>query len=110
MSKMAKLLSKPYPMPVWEKYDMKDMDKYYQDQEKTFSAIPRDKLLQFPVADGYAFYYIVSLSPLVLQHIAYMDAWEIPAPYIRGLRTQDAVEQIEHRKKINEYFKKAKKS
>jgi hypothetical protein len=82
---MAKLLSTPYPFPRYER----DFESYRKMADEALNAIPKGKLISFPVADGYAYYFVVSLSPLVLQHIDYMDGYEISPAYIRGLRKSD---------------------
>jgi len=102
---MAKL-GTPYPFPKWEDYP--DYKEYYKASDKALDEIPQDKLIQFPIADGYAFYYVKSLSPLTLQHIPYSDAWEIPYAHIRGLRKSDILAQIRYRKQLAELCFKQK--
>ena len=98
---MAKL-GKPYPFPEpnytlpWEEDRKK--------QEDALAAIPQDRIYSYPHADGQALYYIESLKPPVLRHIAYGDAWELPAAHIRGLRTQDLERAIERAKIIWKLF------
>jgi len=78
---MAKLLDTEYPLPSyldgWDAHD------------EAFEAIPADRIFSYPHADGYANYYIVSEKPLILQHIPYGDAWQLPYAHIRGLRLSD---------------------
>jgi len=47
------------------------------------------KVVTFPFADGFAYYFIKSERPLILQHIPYGDAYQIPAAHLRGLRLED---------------------
>jgi len=50
-------------------------------------------VLQFPVADGHAFYVVMKEKPLTLQHIPFSDAWQIPAAHVRGLTLRDVRDQ-----------------
>ena len=52
------------------------------------------RLLKFPVADGYAVYRIVSVKPLTLAHIDYMDAWSIPGAHLRGITLASVKEEL----------------
>ncbi len=64
---------------------------------KSRQAAAEDKaagiVLQFPVADGHAFYVVVKEKPLTLQHIPFGDAWRIPAAHVRGLTLRDVRDQ-----------------
>lgn len=53
-----------------------------------------EPVLSFPVADGYALYFVKSRNPLVLQHIPYLDAYQIPLAHIRGLTEADVDAQV----------------
>jgi hypothetical protein len=48
---------------------------------------------KFPMADSYAFYEIVSVQPLQLRWIPYMDKWKAPKYAIRGLRSEDIYDE-----------------
>jgi len=50
-------------------------------------------VLQFPVADGHAFYVVVKDKPLTLQHVPFGDGWQIPAAHVRGLTLRDVRDQ-----------------
>ena len=103
---MAKLLETEYPFPKHSDYPVNGYNKqYFIDADKAFDEIPEDKVISFSVADGLANYYIVSLEPLVLQLIPYMDAYEIPYAHIRGLRKEDVLRHIEYKKRLNKLFK-----
>ncbi len=95
---MAQLHPKPYP--GFERKDGEDYREYSLRTSKLFdelvdaaSKLPAGaqpgKILQWPYADGYAFYSIKSVKPFVLQHIPFGDAWRIDAATIRGLRVSD---------------------
>lgn len=90
---MAQLLETEYPMPAMPTSNG-DWDKWIKDSEKELEKIPADKLLKFPVADGYACYYVKSLRPLVLQHIPFLDNYYVPYAHIRGLREKDVERMI----------------
>jgi len=96
---MAKLLKTKYPFPKYEDYG-KNFTRYFNDSDEALSKIPVEKLYSYPVADGHAYYYIVSLSPLTLQHIDYMDGWELPDAHIRGLRQKDVLRAIDMNKSL----------
>lgn len=99
---MAKLLKSAYPLPHYSNYVSKngyvDYERWHKEAKEALDAIPTEKLFYYPVADGYAYYYIVSLSPLVLQHINYSDGWELPPAHIRGLRKEDILWFIDREK------------
>jgi len=58
------------------------------------------RLLSFPVADGYAYYLVVSEVPLELEFVPAWDDWQIPEPYIRGLNIEDVRERVAHDRAI----------
>lgn len=84
---MARVLRSEYPMPNYNEFH--DWNKYVKACDDALSAIPKDRLYHYPYADGQAYYYVVSFTPLVLQHIPYMDAWKLPEAHLRGLRLKD---------------------
>jgi len=95
-------LGKDYPFPTFE--DFPDWKDYGREADKAFSKIPEDRVIEFPVADGTACYYVGSLKPLVLRHIPAWDMYEIPIAHIRGLRTEDVEQMIARKKAFNELF------
>ena len=103
---MAKLLAGEYPFPKYDDYGNRRFDDYLVDSQKALDAIPVDKLFYQYVADGNAYYYVVSLTPLVLQHIDYLDGYHLPIPYIRGLRKADVLAFIESTKQLQRIFSK----
>ena len=97
-------LGKEYPFPKYENFqDWKEFDKA---QNEAFEKIPKDRIIEFPVADGYACYYIGSLDPLVLRFIPCYDQYQIPMAYIRGLRKADIEQMIARKKAFEEIFTK----
>lgn len=94
---MAKL-GNPVPMPSL--FDGRDLRAVLADQDKALEALeqaakeatpenPTGALLRFPWADGYALYLVASVRPLVLRHVPYGDAWQIPQAHVRGLTLAD---------------------
>jgi len=51
-------------------------------------------VIQFPVADNYARYQVMSDKPLVLRHLGYMDGYSVDAATIRGLRLSDVQQMV----------------
>jgi hypothetical protein len=100
---MAKLAKGCYP----GHWDYKNYEQYavYETRTKAMlDAIPEK--VRFPVADGYAFYAVISRKPLTLQFIPYQDAWEIPDAYVRGLRLQDVDNLLNRESVIKGLFSK----
>ena len=62
------------------------------------------KVLKFPVADGYAHYYVKSLKPAVLQYIPFCDNYKADPALIRGLNAKDIGQRIEQAKRFAALF------
>jgi hypothetical protein len=103
---MAKLLATPFPFPQIGK----DFDKGYKEQCEALDKIPAGRCIKFPVADGYANYYIYSFSPPVLQFIDFLDGYEIPDAHIRGLREADLREMVRRDESFRKLFSKQLKN
>ena len=85
---MARLLNYSYCLPEL----VHDHSKSWRDSEheKAFEKLCAERqVISFPFADSFAWYLVVKLKPLTLQHIDYSDGWHVPYPMIRGLRTGD---------------------
>ena len=95
---MAKLLDTEYKLTT-------DCVDNWEQHAKEFDAIPTDRIFSHPYADGRAYYYIVTEKPLVLQHIPYGDAWQLPYAHIRGLRLSDIQAKRKWDKGMAELFK-----
>lgn len=78
----------------------------YADSKKALDAIPKNRLLSFGVADGYAYYYVRSFRPLVLQHVPYLDGYRADPALIRGLTPDDAEQRIDFALKMQKLFGK----
>lgn len=85
---MAKLLAKPYPGEFGFRPGETSAE-YFSRTGELEKAIPWDRVMTFPVADGRACYLVVSEKPFTLQHIPVGDAWQIDYAHIRGLRLED---------------------
>lgn len=110
---MARLDKRPAP-GHWSEYDLKtaqltccgDFKEHMRKEKASLDALissshgarPNGECLNFiwssPVADGQAMYRVTSTAPLVLQHIPYGDAYQVPAPMIRGLRLADIQKDV----------------
>jgi hypothetical protein len=116
---MAQLHRDPYPGD-WEKHEKESWDAYDRRCEAMLESIrlkaekrPDDQvvdgLLKFPVADGHAYYAVVSEKPLVLQHVPYGDGYCVSTSKIRGLRLQDVKFQLEAERELEKLFSKPSK-
>lgn len=94
-------LAKPYKFP---KFDVSNFEDYEKKSDEAFDAMGENNLVRFPAGDGYAFYFIKSRKPLVLQHVPYGDAWQLPAAYIRGLTLRDVDAMIYREQALRELF------
>jgi hypothetical protein len=90
--------SVPWPqMPILKKgMDHQEFSKRWKEfddaEAKAWNDLNRKHkkdIVYFPVADGHAYYLIVSRKPLVLKHIPYLDGYAEHPAFIRGLRLQD---------------------
>lgn len=79
-----------------------DLKKYLKDngynEEHTGTSI------NFPFADGYAEYMVMSLNPVQLVHIPVWDAWEYP--YVERLTKMDIEEKIKQQISLSKLFPK----
>lgn len=104
---MATLL--PYPVDGFAKLPDEDFDTYLARTDRLLKdlldrakTLPDGELvgtvLSFGVADGKAMYLVVKTKPLTLQHIPYLDAYQIPDAHLRGIRLDDVKKQREFSK------------
>jgi hypothetical protein len=94
---MARLHNKPFP-GKWDKKPGESYQEYSNRTSALEAAIPWDRVMSFPVADGKACYFVKSEKPLVLQHIPLGDAYQIPDAHLRGLRPADWKKQKQFHK------------
>ena len=64
----------------------------------------RGEVVYFPRGDGAACYVVFKTNPCSLIHINTGDAWMIPEPYMRGLRSKDLREQVAADKRMAALF------
>lgn len=83
---MAKIYSPPASISV-PQFDWQNQEKYREDEKKFIenltSFVKRRKkgdligrIIQFPVADGYAQYMVAGLKPVELIHLPLMDGYQ----------------------------------
>lgn len=63
-------------------------------------------LVAFPWADGHAIYRVSKDKPLLLQHVPYGDAWQVPYSQIRGMRRADIIDQLDRARRMKILFAK----
>jgi len=101
---MAKLLSTP-AVGEWNKLDHESFSEY---MKRTGEEIKRlqntEKVIMFPVADGYAYYVVVSEKPLTMQWVPYGDRWQVHPALIRGLTLKEVKGIIAREKAMRELF------
>jgi hypothetical protein len=90
----------------WKYKDGESWEDYDARCKAMLDAIPKDKILRFPIADGQALYFIEKMKPLTLQHIPYGDAWHIPGAHMKGLTAADAERMIDWGQKMSALFAK----
>jgi hypothetical protein len=61
-------------------------------------------ILSFPIADGKALYLVAKAQPLTLTPIPFMDGYQIPDAYIRGLTLDDVRDQVKRAKAMAALF------
>jgi hypothetical protein len=101
---MAKLSNKTYPMPE----QTQDWQKWITESEKALAEIPEDRLFFTGYADGNAYYFVESFKPLILQHVPYLDAWELPYAHIEGLSASDVKNTINANKSWKKFLNTCK--
>ena len=86
----------------------KDCDTYIKDiqgfAKKFGKGKYKGKLINFPVADGYASYVILSLKPVKLIHINVMDGYHFQ--YVHRLTAKDIIEEFEYKERLAKAFEK----
>ena len=68
----------------------------------------RGAILQFQVADGYAYYAVTKMKPLTITLIPWSDAYQIPEAHIRGININDVRAQLDRTRNIKSLFPKGK--
>jgi hypothetical protein len=90
----------------WEFKQGESFEVYEKRTDALLKAIPADKIISFPIADGRAMYYVDSIRPLRLRHIPYGDAYRVLPATLRGLRPADVERMIAADKGMRALFAK----
>lgn len=109
---MARLSPTPYPAPIfqtgsYDEYSKKSNACYEELKAKQASLAEGEivgAMIDFPVADGRAMYYVKSERPLVLQHIPLWDAYQVHPAMIRGLTVADVRSMVQRNRRFTEIF------
>jgi len=113
---MAKIYSVPKSINVPQlvvngKFDYKDyqerVNKFYEELAAVLKKHNPDgecvgEVIQFPVADSYAFYMVVGLKPVELVYLPIMDGWDFQ--YANRLTAKDIREKVEQQKNLKKLF------
>jgi hypothetical protein len=67
----------------------------------------RGKLIREPVADGYAEYMILSITPLQLIHIPLYDGWSFR--WAKNWKKEDILDMLQREELLSEFFEKGEK-
>lgn len=95
------------PAPGFERQLGESFDAHYrrtgdllEQMRATSDALPEGQvegaLLAFPIADGKALYLVQKAEPLTLQHIPFLDGYQIPGAHLRGLDLEDVHSEQRH--------------
>ena len=84
---------------------MKNMD---AERESLLALIEEERVWKTPIADGHAYYYIKSETPLVLLHIPYGDRWTAHPALIRGLNLDDVHRELAAERRLQEILNSRK--
>jgi hypothetical protein len=112
---MGKVYSPPKAVGEQPKFDIKDYEGYCACENKYVEDIKAwaktngngkyaGEVIQFPVADGYAQYVVLSLKPVALIHLPVGDAWQYQ--YVNRLTASDIKNEVERGRALNKLFTK----
>jgi len=83
-------------------------DKYVQTLrdllKKNFKDKNAGEMIKFPVADGYAYYMVVSTSPAKLMHVPIGDEWSFQ--YVHLMTPEEIQKKIDQEKALDKMFGK----
>ena len=105
---MGKVYSVPFDPPHmdwssdWQKQEKEYLDKLTAWCKENVRGRYKGKVVQFPAADVYAFYMILSLKHLELIHVPLGDAWQYP--YIERLSAPDIRKEADIYANISKIF------
>jgi hypothetical protein len=108
---MATLAPEPYYLPAidWTRGRVCPHQAAFDELCAEADALPADEyvggLIKWQVADGYAHYRVVSLSPsVVLQHVPFLDGYAVAPETIRGLRRKDVEAKVDAERRLRAAF------
>lgn len=108
---MATLAPEPYYLPAfdWTRGRKCPHEAAFEDLCAEADALPADEyvgaLIKWQIADGYAFYRVVSLSPrVVIQHVPFGDGYAVAPETIRGLRRKDVEAKVDAERRLRAAF------
>lgn len=87
----------------------KAMNKLWAVSEALPEGEVKGAVLQFPVADNYAYYVVTKVRPLTVKHVDWLDGYQIPAAHLRGLNKQDVLDQLASRRAWRRLVEKNRK-
>ena len=101
---MARLLKYSLEKPEWDVAVGGGREDWTKAEAAFDKFCNENEVLSFGVADSYAHYLVVKRKPLTLQHIYYMDGYQIPAAHVRGLTLADVDDMLRREKAMRELF------
>ncbi len=87
----------------WKEYESK-MDALQEISDNLPAGEIKGGVLSFGVADGAAYYLVVKVRPLTLQHIDYIDGYHVHYALIKGLDRSDIEYELASRRKLDKLF------
>ena len=101
------------PKLNWENIDQyqPDCDKFVEDLKALLSSPKYNlggknfgEIIKFQVADGYAEYMVIGMSPVKLMHLPFMDGYQFE--YAHLLKAKDINDKIAQEKALKQLFSK----
>jgi len=114
---MAKLLEYSLELPEfdWQQgvsFDQTEHGKAFEALMEVSNNLTEGEIkggvVSFGVADGQAHYLVVKERPLTLQHIYFLDGYQVHYALIKGLDRADIEAQLAADRRLNALFAKAK--
>lgn len=86
----------------WDRLDSETFDQFLMRTDEMFDAIDSGKKISFPIADGYAHYFIIDTGPVMrLQHIPYGDAYRASPETLNGLTASSIRPRLKRTPSLN---------
>lgn len=117
---MAKLSPKPYPGNWDLDFTAEDLNAEFAKQDAQLDRIFANQpaldeqsivgaCLEFPVADGKAFYVVIKDKPLTIAHVPVGDAWHIDECTLRGINASYVRRSLQRNLMLKELFARKEK-